>query len=382
MNKIFSVSEYQARLVRVRAAMLRHQLDAIFITAETNIFYFSGFRPVAPWYTMTRPNICLIAVSGDPILIVHDVWKGGATADTAWADVRNFSEMYEPPIAIVAEAFKDLGLTGARVGAELGYEQRQDMSPNDFGCLQDALPGVTWADGAAALWDVRMIKSPAEIAAIRVACKINADVFESCYSGLTPEMTEVQLASNLQAGIAKHGGYFGFLASCMVPDGYETMSRLPAARPLIPNTLIWNDIGSIYNGYWSDFGRAAVIGRATDRQKRMWEGVHAVTQAGIRAAGPGRMPGEIVAACLHESVRQGLEMNFASGRIGHGLGMLLTEPPHIAAYDQQMLHPGMVITLEPGSVGPEGVYIVEQNVAITESGTELLSTGRWQIWEI
>lgn len=382
MNRWFTPDEYSARHARAAESMRRDGLDALLVTAESNVYYFSGHRPVVPWSTMTRPTFCLIPASGEPVLIVHKVWLGGAVADSPLRDIRDFTEMEQLPASSLVDSLSDRGLTKARIGCELGYEQRMGMSFRDFSALQAALPGVDWVDGANALWQLRMIKSPAEIDLMRRACEINASAFDTCYSKLGPGMTESELASSFQAAIAADGAEFGFMTPAFVPEAYQTMSRMPASNTLRPGTLIWTDLGAVYGGYWSDFGRAAVIGKATDSQRRLWESVHHVTQAGVETVRAGCAIPEIVEACHKASGRLGLEMNFAAGRIGHGLGLTLTEPPHMAPYDKQILQSGMVITLEPGIVSSEGVYIVEQDVLVTDTGAEVLSNSRWQLWEI
>ncbi len=382
MNDFFSAEEYQTRLTRAREAMQRRGLDAMLLTATTNVEYFSGHRPLVGWDTLTRASFCLVPVSGDPILIVHDVWLGGAMADSAWQDVRAFPETTQPPLDALADCFQDRQLLNARVGLELGYEQRLGVSFIDLQALQARLAQVTWLDAAPAIWDVRMIKSAAEIDKIRRACAITDTAFDRAFQGLTSAVTEAELAARLQAAITAQGADFGFMAPCFVPASFETMSRVPSSHTLVPGELIWCDLGAIYHGYWSDYGRAAVIGQASAEQRRMWEGVHAVTQAGLAEVRPGNSMSAVVAACNQAAQRVGLSMNFASGRIGHGLGMQLTEPPHVAGHETELLRPGMVITLEPGIVSPQGVYIVEQDLAVTETGAEQLSTGRWEIWEV
>ncbi len=382
MNEFFALQEYDARLQRARQAMQQRGLDCLLMTASANVEYFSGHRPLVGWDTLTRASFALVPAAGDPILIVHDVWHGGAVADSAWRDVRAFPETTHPPLDTLEGALLDRQLTRARVGLELGYEQRLGISHHDLLALQARFNTVTWMDGAAAIWDVRLIKSPAEIEKIRRACVITDAAYHTSFQDITPDVTEAELSCWLQSAITAGGAEFGFMAPCFVPASYETMCRVPGSHKLEPGTLIWTDLGAIYHGYWSDYGRAAVIGKANDHQRRVWEGVHQVTQAGLAAVKPGAAMREVVAACTKQAQALGLEMNFASGRIGHGLGMQLTEPPHVANHEAELLRPGMVITLEPGIVSPQGVYIVEQDVAVTETGAEQLSAGRWELWEI
>ena len=62
------------------------------------------------------------------------------------------------------------------------------------------------------------------------------------------------------------------------------------------------------------------------------------------------------------------------GRLGHGLGIQLTEWPSNAAWDNTVLESGMVITLEPGMTYEFGKLMVhEENIVIRDEGPELLS---------
>ena len=90
--------------------------------------------------------------------------------------------------------------------------------------------------------------------------------------------------------------------------------------------------------------------------------------------------GDVVRASATEAERLGVSLKFAAGRIGHSIGLMLTEPPSLTLQEQTRLEPGMTITIEPGIVNRGGVFVVEQNVAITEGDPELLSAGPWEIW--
>ena len=67
MNDFFVAEEYQTRLTRVRTAMQNRRLDALLLTAPTNVEYFSGHRPLVGWDTLTRSSFCLVPAAGDPI---------------------------------------------------------------------------------------------------------------------------------------------------------------------------------------------------------------------------------------------------------------------------------------------------------------------------
>jgi Xaa-Pro aminopeptidase len=79
-------------------------------------------------------------------------------------DVRAYDELSFIPTDLIVSVFRELGLTTARVGAELGAEQRLGISDLEFKALQSTLPGIEWVDASDTLWTLRSIKSEAEIA--------------------------------------------------------------------------------------------------------------------------------------------------------------------------------------------------------------------------
>jgi len=69
-------------------------------------------------------------------------------------------------------------------------------------------------------------------------------------------------------------------------------------------------------------------------------------------------------------------------RVGHGVGLAVTEMPHAAEHDQTIIQPGMVITVEPGVATPYGTFPAEGNVLVTECGYELFSTAGCDLWSV
>jgi Xaa-Pro aminopeptidase len=102
--------------------------------------------------------------------------------------------------------------------------------------------------------------------------------------------------------------------------------------------------------------------------------VMAATAAGVAAIRPGVRACDVATACADAMGRQGIPFNNAAARFGHGLGLAITEPPHIAGYDTTLLKEGMVLTIEPATYTQEGMFHAEQVVLVTEAGGEILST--------
>jgi Xaa-Pro aminopeptidase len=133
------------------------------------------------------------------------------------------------------------------------------------------------------------------------------------------------------------------------------------------------DTGAVFDGYFCDFDRNFACGVPSDTARRAYDLLYQATEAGLKTVRPGVTAATVFHSLWRELAKWGLSAN-AVGRIGHGLGMQLTEWPSLTPSDQTILQPGMVITLEPGlEVGSGRMMVQEENIVIRESGAELLT---------
>ena len=133
------------------------------------------------------------------------------------------------------------------------------------------------------------------------------------------------------------------------------------------------DTGCVYDGYYSDFDRNFGFGTVSDAAKRAHEVVWEATRAGIEAARPGATTTDVWRAQA-EVLDAGGSLENNVGRMGHGLGLQLTEPPSNMPGDDTVLEPGLVLTIEPGMMYAQGKMLVhEENLVVREGGAQLLS---------
>jgi Xaa-Pro aminopeptidase len=145
-------------------------------------------------------------------------------------------------------------------------------------------------------------------------------------------------------------------------------------------------MGCAVAGYWCDFDRCGVVGGPTRRQLDAQRAANEITALGVSMVRPGANTQEIARMCASEMQRFPFpitsDIGHLAARIGHGVGLARVEPPNVADYENTVLEPGMVITIEPGVATEFGVFHVEQNVLVTDAGHEILSTAPTEIWEI
>lgn len=373
MRLNFSHEEYRQRCRAAQAAMRENRLDALLLTAEANLNYFTGHRHFAPWTTFTRPEIFLLPASGEPILIVHAFLEADARRDSWVTDVRSYMPLTGTPVGLIQEIITGRGLRAGRWGAELGSEQRLGLSYQDFVALRQALPQATFTDASELLWRLRVIKSPAEIEAMKQSGRIAAAAFDHAFASARAGISEKDFAGLLAEAIVRAGAEVGFIICTSGAGNYDRVAGMATDRTLERGDMVWIDLGVVFNGYWTDHCRAAVVGPPSEAQSRNWEQIIQVTRRGVETVRAGVPVRAIVDACNDEAKRLGLAFTFAAGRMGHGMGLMSTEPPHVAAYDATVLESGMVVTVEPGWVLEHGTYISEENVVVTPTGCEQLT---------
>lgn len=373
MKLEFTREEYLNRHKRIVELLDEHGLDALMVTAEPNVNYYSGWRNFIPWWTYSRPYILVIPKDHDPVLMVQGFQHFDASRDSWIKDVRSYESLVGVPAAQVANLFKELGLIGKQIGMELGYEQRIFMPYKDFEEIKKALTGCTFVDASDIIWKQRMVKSEAEIASHRRACEIGDKVYQAVFSQTKEGMTEKEVARIIGRTIAEEGGEQGFCIVLSGPGNYGRVAGMPTERVLQKGDLMWIDLGVIANGYWCDFCRAGVIGGPSDEQTRLQNVIVDITLKTAKQVRPGMTASELSKICLELAADRGIDFSFNCGRLGHGMGINSTEPPHIALYDNTILEPGMHFTLEPGVVNEIGTFIAEENIVVRPDGYELLT---------
>jgi Xaa-Pro aminopeptidase len=382
-------SEYRARCARVQEEMARRRLDALLVTSEDNYRYLTGFSSPT-WLNLTRPRYCVLPAAGEPILIVPSNNVPIVEA-TTW--VKRCRSWVSPcpeddGITLTADALKAAVGRHRRIGAELGPQSRLTMPVGDFFRLKEMMAPVEIVDGDWMLRELRMIKSAAEVAHMRHVAEIVSRAFAALPRKMAAGEREREIAGRLQKDILGRGAEkVPYLVGVSGRGGYSNLHLSPGDRVLRKGDVLVFDTGSSYKGYFCDFNREFSFGRPSERMRRMYEVVWRATEAGIAAARPGRTCADVWHAEAKEIARQverlrldGIEMA-KNGRMGHGSGLRMCEPPSIHPDDMTVLRPGMVLTIEPaiafrapGAGGPAAKTVVhEENLVVTEEAPLLLS---------
>ncbi|HKB12845.1 MAG TPA: Xaa-Pro peptidase family protein [Vicinamibacterales bacterium] len=280
----------------------------------------------------------------------------------------------ESPFERVAQGLKDRGLGTGRLGVE---ETAKFVFADS---IASAAPGLHITSATPVTAGCRMIKDQHELDLMRLACEATLKCYEAVFTALKPGMTQ----NNCSALIAAAYNRLGFPGYASVQVGEFTALPHGSITPqtIREGTIIMIDDGCTVEGYQSDITRTFVLGKATDKMKKVFEIVHAAQSAALKTARPGVGLEAIDAAARKVIVDAGYGPGFKyfSHRVGHGMGMDGHEWPYLVknnmfGWEKALtLQPGMVFSDEPGVYikGEFGVRL-EDDMYITANGAELFT---------
>jgi Xaa-Pro aminopeptidase len=372
MTEGFDVAELRARRAAAQRAMADRGMDAIWIGTEANFVYFTGVATPS-FASRTRPISLLLPANGEPVVVIARSHVAHIERTTSVTDVRGFNGFESAAIDTLVEAIRDLGLDHGRIGLEQGEELRLPVSLVGLADVQRRLPDVTWVDVAPLVWELRKVKSAAEIEVLKGVGRITGLAFDAMLAAIRPGISQRELYAVFGAEAARLGadrvGYFTIHHG----TGSDRRSNAsPSDAVLARGDMVWVDAGLIQRGYWSDFVRMAVVGDVSRERRAEYRFVHDVSRMLMDRIRPGTLSSEVMAWAEDAFRAAGRAVGNAT-RIGHGVGLDITEPPSIVGGDPTPLVAGMTLAIEPGTASDLGYFVVEENFVVGVEGTELLS---------
>jgi Xaa-Pro aminopeptidase len=376
-------NEIQARISNLRAKLRMTGIDGALILSTIELYYYSGTGMDGAIY---------IPSDGEPVRLVKRNLQLGKEYSQI-PTVRAFGRL--------SSLFETLDIrSGSRVAIE------EDLLPHSFVTfLQSKANGASLVDGSSVFRQLRAVKSEYEIALIERAAELVDQSFEHCAEIATPEMTEIELSSQLDGWMLERGhcGYIATRAFNSVMPCYSfvvtsdacTMNTYftpvsgpglsmknpngPSHRKLGRNRPFLVDTCGNCEGYISDTTRTFVCGRFGKKTREQLEGLRQVKNSLQRELKPNKNLGELYHETMELTKQLGIHEHFMGSEsdkvafIGHGVGLELDELPIFYAKGVNLVR-GNVLACEPKFIIPGRTVLgIEDTYAVTESGNSLLS---------
>ena len=361
--------ERLARIVKAQGLMQRHGIGSVLVESGASLDYFTGIQ----WWRSERLTGVVIPATGD-LIIVTPFFEKPSIEEMLLipAEIRTWEED-EEPLKLVADFLNERGVANQPVG----FEETNRFFIEDR--LKQQLPSVAVVNGNPIVRQLRMIKSPAEIALMQAAADIMATSLryagERTRDGMTPEQVDALIAS---AQKALGGSYDGGLILIGEASAYPHGSHKP--HVVRKGEIVLMDCTCSVHGYQADITRTFVFGAdAAPEQRKVWDQVHRGQQIAMAAAKVGAPAGSVDDAVrrTYESWGYGprYKLPGTSHRTGHGIGMEVHEPINLVHGETTLLAPGMCFSNEPGIYipGKFGVRL-EDCFHMTEAGPKFFTT--------
>ena len=366
MSRGFAQAEYRARVARAQARMQDAGLGGLLLTTESDVRYFTGFL-TRFWESPSRPWFLVLPVQGDPVAVIPSI--GAALMAKTWiADIRTWSapNPADDGVSLLADTLREVG---GPVGVPSGYETHLRMPLADFERVRTA-GGLVFADDGGIVAGLRAIKSEAEISKIADTCTIAGRAFARMAEIAGEGVPLSQVFRDFQRLLLEEGAdWVPYIAGGAGQDGYGDVISPASDAPLRAGDVMMLDTGAVRDGYFCDYDRNFAIGRASASAQDGYARLIEATQAAFEMARPG-----VLACDLWRVMADIVGAGEEAGRLGHALGMQLTEGLSLTPHDKTELRAGMVLTLEPGvEIRPGTIMVHEENIAITEGVARRLS---------
>lgn len=361
--------ERNTRCDLARELMKQYGLNAMLITTGASLYYYTG----AHWGQSERLFAWVIPQSAAPFIICPVLERDRLNEILLTFPERETTIIYlwnenEDPFQILRRALAEVSVTTGSLGIE---EHTQFAFSN---AIAQACPAMKIVSATPVTAGCRSIKSPAELALLKLANQITLDVYKAVYLSCGPGDTNHKFA-DLVAKAYTRCGVRGD-ASCNVGENSAVPHGSARPQTIRERDLVLIDDGCTVEGYTSDISRSFVYGTPTDQQRSVFEIVHNAQSAALAAVHPG-VEMQAVDAAARKVI---LEAGFGPGytifyhRLGHGIGLDMHEWPYLVQGNQQKLVPGMVFSNEPGVYLRDKFGIrLEDDMHVTETGAELFT---------
>lgn len=376
--------ELKLRIEKIRSQLVSVKVEACLLSTSVNLLYAAGKVLNGYYY---------IPAEGKPLLFIRR--PVGLEGD-------NLAYIRKPED--IPGLLEDAGI---RLPETLMVEGGE-ISHTDWMRLQACFPKAKFYDGTGDLRYVRSIKTDYELELLRRSAKAHVSAYKKIPSVFRIGMTDVEFSIEIEKLMRLEGckGLFrtfgnieAFMGSVLTGENAAMASPYDFAlggagdptNPIGANgsvikegNSVMVDMGGNFTGYLDDVTRTFSVGKLTEKAYRAHQVAIEIEDRLQEVMKEGAVCEDIYNIAVQTAAREGLSDCFMGTTqqakfVGHGVGLVINEPPVLALRSKEILLPNMVIAVEPkfviegiGAVGLEDTYIVGKNgsekITILESG--------------
>ncbi|HBG45450.1 MAG TPA: hypothetical protein DDW94_00510 [Deltaproteobacteria bacterium] len=347
-------ADHRARIKGLKAALKTEKVDAILVSDINSARYLSGF---------TGSNVFMIITPREAFFLTDPRYTEQAKAEVRGCKIRIFKKAFDE-IADIAKGLKV---------KTLGFEAA-NLNFSTYSKLDKALSKVKLKPTAGVVGKLRQRKDAFEIERLKASASLLDAGFKAAMRFIKPGAVEEEAAFSVEVAMRRRGAE-ALAFDTIIASGPR--GALPhgkaSGKKIKKGELVVVDMGVIKDGYNSDETRTFSVGRPQARQKEVYRIVKEAQAVAIDAVKAGVKASDVDAAARGYIEKAGYGKYFSHGT-GHGTGLEIHEGPSISPISEDVLHEGMVITVEPGIYIPGwGGVRIEDMVLVKKGGCEMLT---------
>ncbi len=304
--------------------------DAAIITSPSNLFYFTGYSNADAVVVLTKNKKYYIT---DKRSI-----EESSDALSDWSIIDTGSNPY---------LFTAMGVINSLKCINVGYENNTILHA-DFISIENYTTALqTLVDISKEIDELRSIKNSVELATIIKAQEITDKVFSAIQLEAKAGISEIELASKLNAMIYSNGATLAFDTIVAFGENTSKPHSHPTLKILQENDVVLIDFGAKYNGYCSDMTRSFAVGCVSSEYETMYNHVLQAQLIAINGIKAGMTGKECDSLARDYFKKQGLEAYFTHS-LGHSLGVDIHESPNFSPRCDDSISENAVLSIEPG----------------------------------
>jgi Xaa-Pro dipeptidase len=370
----FAIEEFMSRRTRVRAALADAGLDWLVIFHPVSIHWLTG----SDAKSYQEFQCLLISADAGPLTILTREGERAEFEDDALVDeILTFGGgENEDAVAVFEKAARARGLFDSRVGMEVPAYY---LHPHDYVRLRALFGASLVAEPTTLVHDLKLTKSPAELAYIREAARKADAAMQVFADALKDGRSELAIAGEVyEALLSADSGIAASPINLVSGERSGFSHGQPTERRLRSGDFGSVEYGATHRRYTSTIGRQFSMGPPTRRMTELYDIVRRACDASIaeiRDGVPATVPHEAAKRVIGDAGFERYRVHTSGYGLAPGFPPTWGEPVHMIGGSTYTLRAGMVLSIEPPIFIAEekmGARIID-NVLVTNDGAELLS---------
>jgi Xaa-Pro aminopeptidase len=352
------------RIKKAFGLLKKNSIDTLIVTEINHVHYLSGFTGSNGIVVLAPPKAYFLTD------FRYGVQAQKEVKDCAIVTASRQLVTELPKLPVFAKS--------TRTGIEGDF-----ISLSMYNKLKELLPDAIFKPLSGLVESLSVVKDGDEIGRIRKAVRIADKAFGEILGMLKPGVKEKDIALEIEYKMRAHGAENASFETIVASGQRSAMPHGRASdKKIRKGEFVTIDFGCLYHGYASDITRTVVLGKASERQKKIYETVLIAQKAACKAVKPGMACSRLDGVARDIIMKAGYGDNFGHG-LGHGIGLLVHDKPVLSPQSNDVLEPGMVITVEPGIyISNWGGVRIEDDVLVTANGGQILSKSPKELVEL